>query len=83
MLRKLASRERDLRPFAGQPFSIGEHATTVGTDVFRDRPLMSPRLFQASYVDRDLHSVTLLKSAVEQPLKKSLSLCTTVHGSPT
>ena len=65
MLWILANQERKQRHFPLLPVSTGEHSSAVGTDVFRNRPLASPGLFQAGEVNLDWERVAFLNSRVE------------------
>jgi hypothetical protein len=65
VLRKLAHQRGNQRYFARLPASFGEHSSTVGTDVFGDGALASPRLFQVRDVDLNWQRLAPLSSRIE------------------
>jgi len=70
----LANQGRKQRYFARLPAATGEHSSTVGTDVFCNRPFASSGLFEAGEVDLDWEGVAFLNSRVEALQAKNLPL---------
>jgi len=74
VLRKFAHQGGNQWDFAGLPASFGEHSSTVGTDVFRDRAFASPRLFQVREVDLNWQRLAPLNSGIETLQTRNLPL---------
>ena len=74
VLRKTANQGGKQRYFARPPESFGEHSSTVGTDVFRDRAFASLRLFQVSEIELNWHRLALLNSRIGTLQARNLPL---------
>jgi hypothetical protein len=74
VLRKTANQGGKQRYFAGLPVSFGEHPSTVGTDIFRDRAFASPRLFQVGEVELNWQRLALLNSRIGTLQARNLPL---------
>src|SRR6266478_2695467 len=76
----LANQGGKQRHITRLPVPAGHHASAVGTDVFRDGPFASPRLFQAGEVDLDGERVAPLNSRVESLQMKNLQVRTAINS---
>jgi len=77
-LRKLSCLGCDEHFFARRPGTLADHASTVGTNIFRKRSLASVGFFQACDVGGNRGGEALLNPAIKKPLVGS-AMCRTVH----